>query len=74
MIKQQTFSLKLDTPIAQELELECQIQGAKRNRIINDALKMYFAYLDTKRSAIASKSTVPIDEFESIYFSTIIKL
>lgn len=49
MVNQIAISAKIDSWIIDELEKEIVASGKKRNRIINDALRIYFKYQDARR-------------------------
>lgn len=50
MVNQIAISAKIDCWIIEELEKEIAASGKKRNRIINDALRLYFKYQDARRA------------------------
>lgn len=49
MVNQIAISAKIDSWIIDELDREIAASGKKRNRIINDALRIYFKYQDARR-------------------------
>ena len=49
MINQKPISLKIDYELLNELDEEVRLGCRKRNRHINEAIRFYLAYLDTKR-------------------------
>lgn len=53
MINQKALSLKLDVSVLEELDKEVQVTWKSRNRIINDAVRLYLDTLDTQRRARA---------------------
>lgn len=53
MVNQISISAKIDSSIIDELEKEIAASGKKRNRIINDALRIYFKYQDARRWDLA---------------------
>lgn len=57
-MQQVNYHLKLDEEVARELELEVSLGHAKRNRIINEAVKWYIKALDAKRTSRMMISTV----------------
>lgn len=50
MVMQKPISAKIDLSTFEELELECFVQGRARNRLINDAIKMYIEIKDLARA------------------------
>lgn len=50
MVRQKVIPLKVDMHLYAELEAEVMIQGKKRNRIINEALSIYFDIIDLNRA------------------------
>lgn len=53
MINQKALSLKLNVDILEELDQEVNMTCKSRNRIINDAVRLYLDRLDTQRRARA---------------------
>lgn len=49
MINQKAISLKLDVQTLEDLDKEVSCGYMKRNRIINEAIRMYLDAKDTKR-------------------------
>ena len=49
MANQIAISAKIDSWIIDKLDREIAASGKKRNRIINDALSLYFKYQDARR-------------------------
>ena len=49
MVNQIAISAKIDYWINAQLQSEITASGKKRNRIINDALRLYFEYQDARR-------------------------
>lgn len=49
MITQKAISAKLEHEVLEELERESFTSGKKKNRIINDAIRMYVDMQDLKR-------------------------
>lgn len=49
MVHQKAISVKLDVDTLLQLDRECDRVGMKRNRIINEAVRMYIDALETKR-------------------------
>lgn len=61
MVNQKAISVKLDVDTLLQLDKECNLGYMKRNRIINEAVRMYLDAKDTKRrwnltSSIAEKA------------------
>lgn len=50
MVRQKVIPLKADMQLYAELEAEVMIQGKKRNRIINEALSIYFDIVELNRA------------------------
>lgn len=51
MVTQVPISVRMDFSTLEELDLEASLGEGKRNRLINDAVRMYMDYLDTRRYA-----------------------
>lgn len=49
MITQKAISAKIEHGVLEELERESFASGKKKNRIINDAIRMYIEIQDLKR-------------------------
>lgn len=49
MITQKAISVKLDVDTLLQLDKECDLGYMKRNRIINEAVRMYLDAKDTNR-------------------------
>lgn len=49
MITQTPISLKIDSYLLEEIDREVSLGYKKRNRIINEAIRMYLDAKDTKR-------------------------
>lgn len=49
MVTQKAISARIDKKLLQELDLEVAIGTGNRNKIINDAVRMYMDFLDTQR-------------------------
>ena len=49
MVNQKAISAKIEYGVLEQLERESFTSGRKKNRIINDALKMYIDLQDLKR-------------------------
>lgn len=49
MVTQKAISVRIDKKLLQELDLEVSIGTGNRNKLINDAVRMYIDYLDTAR-------------------------
>lgn len=49
MVNQKAISVKLDVDTLLQLDRECDLGYMKRNRIINEAVRMYLDAKDTKR-------------------------
>lgn len=49
MITQKAISAKIEHGVLEELERESFMSGKKKNRIINDAIRMYIDMQDFKR-------------------------
>ena len=65
MVRQKELPLKLDMHLYAELEAEVMIQMKKRNRIINEALSIYFDIVDLNR-ALSHVPHSP-DDIESLF-------
>lgn len=50
MVNQIQISVKVDTWLLEELEKEVGVSGKKRNRIINDAIRLYIRHQDARRA------------------------
>lgn len=48
-VNQKAISVKLDVDTLLQLDKECDLGHMKRNRIINEAVRMYLDAKDTKR-------------------------
>lgn len=64
MITQTPISLKIDCYLLKEIDIEVSLGYQKRNRIINEAIRMYLDAKDTKRMWELATS---IDEKASLY-------
>lgn len=60
MINQKALSLKLNVDILEELDKEVNITWKSRNRIINEAVKMYLCAQETRRRARAHGVGSPV--------------
>lgn len=49
MVNQKAILVKLDVDTLLQLDKECNLRYMKRNRIINEAVRMYLDAKDTKR-------------------------
>ena len=49
MVTQKAISARIDKKLLEELDLEVSIGTGNRNKIINDAIRLYIDYLDTVR-------------------------
>lgn len=49
MIRQTPISLKIDSYLLREIDIEVSLGYQKRNRLINEAIRMYLDAKDTKR-------------------------
>lgn len=49
MINQKAISLKIDVQTLEELDKEISLGQQKRNRLINEAIRMYIDAKDTRR-------------------------
>lgn len=58
MVRQKQICVKLDKAIFRALEDEAYVKGISRNRIINDAVRMYCELSDARRTSKALPSTV----------------
>ena len=58
MVNQKAISVKLDVDTLQQLDIECGLGYMKRNRIINEAVRMYLDAKDTKRRWSLTSSIV----------------
>lgn len=58
MARQKQICVKLDKAIFRELEGEAFVKGMSRNRIINEAVRMYCQLSDARRTSRALPSTV----------------
>lgn len=58
MVNQKAISAKIEHGVLEELERESFMSGKKKNRIINDAIKMYveFQYLKRYLGCIRTES------------------
>lgn len=69
MINQKALSLKLDVSVLEELDKEVQVTWRKsRNRIINEAVKMYLCAQETRRRARAHGVGSPVCDKEVAEF------
>lgn len=57
MISQKTISVKLDADVAYMLDQETATGSLRRNRLINEAIKVYIGILDARRKRDARIST-----------------
>lgn len=64
MITQTPISLKIDCYLLKEIDKEVSLGYQKRNRIINEAIRMYLDAKDTKRMW---ELVTSIDEKASLY-------
>lgn len=53
MIRQKPISLKIDTELLGDLDAEVALGWRKRNSHINEAVRFYLDYLDTRRQVKA---------------------
>ena len=60
----------MDAVVLEQLDLEVSVSGVKRNRIINDAVRVYINLLDAKREAKVLRDMRPIMDFEDAFLST----
>lgn len=70
MVTQIPISVKMDAVVLEQLDLEVSVSGVKRNRIINDAVRVYINLLDAKREAKVLRDMRPIMDFEDAFLST----
>lgn len=56
MIRQTPISLKIDSYLLREIDIEVSLGYQKRNRLINEAIRMYLDAKDTKRRWRLAKS------------------
>lgn len=49
MVNQKPISLKINFDLLEELDREVQCGWRKRNNHINEAIRLYLAYMDTRR-------------------------
>ena len=49
MVTQKPISLKIDAAVLDELDQELSLGWIKRNKAINEAVRMWLDYKDTKR-------------------------
>lgn len=49
MVNQEQICLKIDASLLLELNTEVYVSGIKRNRAINDAIRLYIKIRDTQR-------------------------
>lgn len=74
MVRQKAISARIDKVLLEELDLEASIGKTPRNRLINDAVRMYMDYLDTVRAFNVeedfSEKIYLIDSFTGRYFRT----
>lgn len=68
MINQKALSLKLNVDILEELDQEVSTTWKSRNRIINEAVKMYLCALETRRRARAHGVGSPVCDKEVAEF------
>lgn len=68
MINQKALSLKLNVDILEELDKEVSITWKSRNRIINEAVKMYLCAQETRRRARAHGVGSPVCDKEVAEF------
>lgn len=74
MVTQKAISVRVDKKLLQELDLEASVDNTPRNRLINEAIRMYMDYLDTVRAFNVeenfSEKIYLIDSFTGRYFRT----
>lgn len=68
MINQKALSLKLNVDILEELDKEVSVTWKSRNRIINEAVKMYLCAQETRRRARAHGVGSPVCDKEVAEF------
>lgn len=49
MITQKPISLKVDMKLLEDLDAEVSLGYEKRNKHINEAIRLYLCYIDTRR-------------------------
>lgn len=49
MVTQKAISARIDKKLLKDLDLEVSIGTGNRNKIINDAIRLYLDLLDTRR-------------------------
>lgn len=68
MINQKALSLKLNVDILEELDQEVNMTWKSRNRIINEAVRMYLCAQETRRRARAHGVGSPVCDKEVAEF------
>lgn len=72
MVTQIPISVRMDISTLEELDLEAALGKTKRNRLINEAVRMYMDYMDTVRAVNVeddySEKIYLIDSFTGRYF------
>lgn len=68
MINQKAILLKLDVSVFEELDQEVSTTWKSRNRIINEAVKMYLCAQETRRRARAHGVGSPVCDKEVAEF------
>lgn len=72
MVTQIPISVRMDMSTLEELDLEASLGKTKRNRLINEAVRMYMDYMDTVRAVNVeddySEKIYLIDSFTGRYF------
>lgn len=68
MINQKALLLKLDVSVFEELDQEVSTTWKSRNRIINEAVKMYLCAQETRRRARAHGVGSPVCDKEVAEF------
>lgn len=62
MVTQKPISLKIDTELLQQLDAEVALGWTKRNKHINEAIRLYLDYMDTRRRVRLYRGTPMEDE------------
>lgn len=72
MVTQIPISVRMDISTLEELDLEAALGKTKRNRLINEAVRMYMDYMDTVRAVNVeddySEKIYLVDSFTGRYF------
>lgn len=74
MVRQKAISARIDKKLLEELDLEASVDNTPRNRLINEAIRMYIDYLYTVRAFNVqddlNEKIYLIDSFTGRYFRT----